>query len=191
MPLRRRTASILAVLSAVPAAALRLPQSATGPLSGSLPSSFALPRGKSVILFDGVCNFCNRWVNFVLDNDPDGVFVFASMQSQAGRDLLEAVGRPPDDLSTFVMIDSEGFWTQSTAALRVAKSLPVPALNTLGVAFMPLPSFVRDKVYETVATNRYSILGRQEDDATPSCILRDDAAAVQERFLDVNWPLPS
>jgi hypothetical protein len=53
----------------------------TGPLSGPLPDDFSLPGGRSVILFDGVCNFCNRWVGFVLDNDPDGIFCFASLQA--------------------------------------------------------------------------------------------------------------
>ena len=52
----------------------------TGPLSGPLPPDFSLPNGRSVILFDGVCNFCNAWVGFVLDNDPDGLFCFASLQ---------------------------------------------------------------------------------------------------------------
>jgi predicted DCC family thiol-disulfide oxidoreductase YuxK len=160
------------------------------------------------------CNFCNAWVNFVLgahlqtacrsarmacvgptltltltaDNDPDGVFQFASMQSPAGRRLLDTCGRPPDDLSTFVVLDAEGFWTQSTAALRVAQGLPRPALNVLGAALLPLPSAVRDIVYQTVATNRYSILGRDADGATPSCMLRNDAMAMQERFLDDRWP---
>ena len=71
-----------------------------GPLAGALPADFELPRGgKSVILFDGVCNFCNAWVSLVLDNDPDGLFCFASMQSDAGRELLAACGRSADDLS--------------------------------------------------------------------------------------------
>ena len=52
----------------------------TGPLSGQLPADFSLPKGRSVILFDGVCNFCNAWVGFVLDNDPEGLFCFASLQ---------------------------------------------------------------------------------------------------------------
>ena len=52
------------------ALALKLPTSATGPLGGKLSPSFSLPRGKNVILFDGVCNFCNRWVNFVLGERP-------------------------------------------------------------------------------------------------------------------------
>jgi len=110
------------------------------------------------------------------------------MQSPAGRRLLDTCGRPPDDLSTFVVLDQEGFWTQSTAALRVAQGLPRPALNVLGAAFLPLPSALRDTVYQTVATNRYSILGKDADGATPSCMLRSDAFAMQERFLDNRWP---
>ena len=80
---------------------------ASGPLSGAMPSTFARPGGRNVILFDGVCNFCNRWVQFVVDNDQDGNFCFASMQSNAGRQLLTECGRPADDLSTFVLIDEE------------------------------------------------------------------------------------
>ena len=113
------------------------------------------------------------------------------MQSPAGRHLLDTCGRPADDLSTFVMIDGEGFWTQSTAALRVAEALPRPTLNVLGGAFMPLPAALRDVVYQTVATNRYSILGRDDDGTTPSCMLRDDAFAMKERFLDQSWTPPT
>jgi predicted DCC family thiol-disulfide oxidoreductase YuxK len=79
-----------------------------GPAAGLMPANFQLPRGRSVILFDGVCNFCNRWVQFVIDNDPDASFSFSSMQSPAGRQLLKACGRPSDDLSTFVLIDDAG-----------------------------------------------------------------------------------
>lgn len=155
----------------------------TGPLSGPLPASFSLPNGRNVILFDGVCNFCNAWVGFVLDNDPEGRFCFASLQSPRGRELLETCGRSADDLSTFVMIDEEGFHTQSTAALRVAKTLKKPALNAAAAVFMPVPPLVRDRVYRLVAENRYSILGRAADDEAPSCQLRRDAATVADRFL--------
>ena len=176
-------------LSPVVAAASKLrggaPQSSgvTGPLSGPLPPTFSLPNGRNVILFDGVCNFCNAWVGFVLDNDPEGLFSFASLQSDKGRELLQVCGRTADDLSTFVMIDQEGFHTQSTAALRVAKALKRPALNALAVAFMPVPSFVRDRVYRVVANNRYSILGKAADGGAPSCQLRSDAFLVKDRFL--------
>ena len=238
-----RPAQVVLVFFSRAAAGLRLPVAATGPLRGPTPPSFSLPNGKPVILFDGVCNFCNRWVNFVLGVQspaqplrsafakrwrwspigrqrprrhlPVCQHAVASRKRPAGwnraaqRPVRKAVAhmridggsdwrgrechprsspRPRDDLSTFVVIDKEGFYTQSTGALRVAQALPRPALNALGTACMPLPSFVRDTVYQVVATNRYSILGRDEDGATPSCILRDDAAAMQRRFLDLNWP---
>ena len=155
----------------------------TGPLEGPLPAGFELPEGRSgIIMFDGVCNFCNRWVSFVLDNDPDGLFAFASLQSSAGRTLLQTIGRGENDLSTFVVIDREGFYTQSTAALRVGKTLRLPALNVMASALMPVPPLVRDGVYRLVAENRYSILGRDADGATPSCQLR--APEEMDRFLD-------
>ena len=137
-----------------------------------------------VILFDGVCNFCNRWVSFVLDNDPDGKFAFASLQSDAGKDLLAKCGRDSSDLSTFVVIDKNGeFYTQSDAALRVAATLEKPALNALATAFTPLPSPLRNGVYRLVANNRYSILGKDESGGPESCKLRADSAVVANRFL--------
>ena len=72
------------------AAALGTLRPATGPLSGRMPADFSLPPGRDgIILFDGVCNFCNRWVGFVVDNDVDGAYAFASMQSEVGRRLLD------------------------------------------------------------------------------------------------------
>ncbi|KAL1504007.1 hypothetical protein AB1Y20_010422 [Prymnesium parvum] len=158
-------------------------RAATGPLSGPLPPEFKLPAGRAVILFDGVCNFCNAWVGFVLDNDPEGLFCFASLQSEKGRELLEVCGRSKDDLSTFVLIDRDGFHTQSTAALRVGQALKKPALNFIASTLMPLPLLVRDSAYRLVANNRYSILGKAGDDEAPSCTLRRDAALVADRFL--------
>jgi predicted DCC family thiol-disulfide oxidoreductase YuxK len=156
----------------------------TGRLRGTMPPDFELPEGRSgVILFDGVCNFCNRWVSFVLDNDPDGLFAFASLQSPKGGELLAACGRDATDLSTFVVIDADGFYTQSDAALRVAATLKKPALNLLATTFSPLPSGLRNGVYRVVATNRYSILGKDESGSdAPSCKLRADGRDV-DRFL--------
>jgi len=180
--------ALITALSA--GSATRLPQprailtGATGPLSGQMPGDFTLPAGRSgVILFDGVCNFCNRWVSFVLDNDPDGLFAFASLQSDAGRELLAQCGRDASDLSTFVVIDGEGFHTQSSAALRVAATLEKPALNAVAAVGKPVPTPFRDAVYRVVANNRYNILGKDQSGGLESCKLRADANLVAERFL--------
>jgi len=128
---------------------------------------------------------CATGVNFVIDNDPDCIFCFASMQSRAGREILDAIGRS-DDLSSFVLVDDEGFWTQSTAALRVAAGLSPAVLRTAGVALQPIPYFLRDGLYRVVADNRYSILGRVADGDTPSCQLKYDYATLRERMLDLD-----
>ncbi|GAB5367402.1 hypothetical protein AAMO2058_001226900 [Amorphochlora amoebiformis] len=121
----------------------------------------------SVILFDGVCNFCNTWVNLVIDNDSKGKFCFAPLQSEVGKKLLQTAGRSPDDLSSFLLADQEGFWTESTAALRVASQLESPVISTAAAAFFAVPEFVRDQGYRVVADNRYNILGRIGDNDTP------------------------
>ena len=82
-----------------------------------------------------------------------------------------------------MVIDDQGFHTQSDAALRVAATLKKPALNVMATAFSPVPSPLRDGVYRLVANNRYSILGKDESGGVESCKLRADAMTVQERFL--------
>jgi hypothetical protein len=79
---------------------------------------------------------------------------------------------------------STGFWTQSTAALRVAQRLrPVP-LSIAGSSLQLIPPLLRDPLYRVVADNRYSILGKVAEDEPPACQLRYDYATVQERFLE-------
>ena len=97
---------------------------ATVSKDGAMPPGYTLPTGKrGVILFDGVCNFCNAWVQFVVEHDPKGFFAFASMQSEVGRKLLGQCGRQSNDFSTVILIDHVGYHTESTAVLRVVQRL--------------------------------------------------------------------
>ena len=138
--------------------------------SSAMPSTL---NHKNVILFDGVCNFCNRWVNFVIDNDPNQIFKFAAMQSQAGQSILKQHNRDPNDLSTFVLIDQHGsLYTQSDAALHVAKTLQQPAISSLAQVGTAVPKPLRDGLYRLIADNRYSILGKDTTGNLESCKLR-------------------
>jgi predicted DCC family thiol-disulfide oxidoreductase YuxK len=136
---------------------------------------------RPIILFDGVCNLCNGGVNFMLDWDPAGRARFAALQSPAGRRLLAAAGRAPDDISSIVLCAADGAGgalvahTKSDAILRIGQllGLPFPALAALGFL---VPSSIRDFLYDGVAGNRYELLGRQE-----ACRLGD--ARFEERFL--------
>ncbi|MDR7420515.1 MAG: DCC1-like thiol-disulfide oxidoreductase family protein [Armatimonadota bacterium] len=128
-----------------------------------------------LILYDGVCRLCTGTVRFVIKRDRRKRFRFASMQSALGQQLLRRFGLPPDELTTFVLVEADGHFTRSTAALRVARHLDGlwPALYALIVIPRPL----RDRVYDWVARHRYQWFGRLETCLVPTPDVRD-------RFVD-------
>ncbi len=135
----------------------------------------------SIVLFDGECSLCNASVNFIIARDDQKRFRFASLQSAIGRRLLEQHGLPSSELGTVVLVEGQQAFTQSTAALRIARRLrwPWPFLFTLIV----IPRFVRDFLYALIARNRYRWFGR-----SPSCQL--PSPELREHFLDESGPLP-
>jgi predicted DCC family thiol-disulfide oxidoreductase YuxK len=119
-----------------------------------------------IILFDGVCNLCNGWVNFVIDRDPDARFHFASVQSAAGQALLQHGGLPLDHYDTIVYIDHGDYSQRSTAVLNVLRQLPAPA--SLASMTRIIPRVLRDWGYDRIAQNRYRLLGRSETCRMPT-----------------------
>ncbi|MCB0653562.1 MAG: thiol-disulfide oxidoreductase DCC family protein [Saprospiraceae bacterium] len=128
-----------------------------------------------IILFDGVCNLCNGSVQFVLNRDRAGYFKYASLQSESGQELLKKYGLPTDDYNSFVLVEGERVYTQSTAALRVARNLEGAWKILYG--FIIIPAFIRDAVYSLIARNRYRIFGKRE-----SCMLPQPE--WKSRFLE-------
>ena len=128
---------------------------------------------RPVVLFDGVCNLCNSFVNFVMDRDG-GTFRFASIQSDAGGELMREVGLSPEDLETFVVVDGEDVYTKSTAGLFVLRRLGLP--YSLFYPFVVVPSFLRDPFYDFVASHRYSWFGKRD-----KCRVPDEE--TKNRFL--------
>ncbi|PJJ59638.1 thiol-disulfide oxidoreductase DCC family protein [Hymenobacter chitinivorans] len=112
-----------------------------------------------VILFDGVCNLCNGFVQFVIRHDAANQFTFATLQSETGQRLLGHHGLAPAALSTIVLVDDElQAWTKSDAVMRIGWELGFPwKLLSLGVV---LPRALRDACYTLVANNRYRLLGQ-------------------------------
>lgn len=128
--------------------------------------SFEIPANKKVILFDGVCNFCNFWVNYVIKKDKKDIFRFASLQSEYGQEILRKLNLSTEDFDTFVLIDSDRFYIKSTAALIVLKNIS-GFLKTLYLLVV-LPKFIRDAVYSFIATYRYNIFGKSDVCRIPS-----------------------
>lgn len=115
---------------------------------------------KKIVLFDGVCNFCNSSVNFIIDNDKNDVFRFASLQSEPGQKFLKEFNLPLDKFSTIVLIDNEKYFIRSTAALRIARNLKLP-YNLLYV-FIIVPPFIRNIFYDIIAHYRYRWFGKKD-----------------------------
>ncbi|MFC6951866.1 thiol-disulfide oxidoreductase DCC family protein [Halorubellus litoreus] len=134
----------------------------------------AIAAGHPVVLFDGVCNLCNRFVQFVLPRDADGRFRFASLQSSVGQALLSEYDLDPGQRETFVLIEDGAAYTKSEAALRVAANLDAPYRYAWPLRFVP--SAVSDAVYDFVAARRYEWFGRKD-----RCMMPD--ADVSNAFL--------
>ncbi len=127
-----------------------------------------------IIVFDGVCNLCSRWVGLVLAHDRAARFRFAAMQSEPGRRLLALHGLDPEDPLSLLLIDGEAAYTDSEAIIRVLSAFG-GAWRLARLARLA-PAFVRDPLYRLVARNRYRWFGRRD-----ACVLPPADAA--ERFL--------
>lgn len=127
-----------------------------------------------VIFFDGICNFCNALVRFVIRRDRAARFRFAALQSVTAKHLLGESGGDDLHFDSVVLVEGGQTYRNSTAALRIARGLrfPWPALYAL----MAIPAPLRDWVYRLVARNRYRWFGRSGQCMVPTPELR-------ERFL--------
>lgn len=122
-------------------------------------------KAQPVILFDGVCNFCDAVVQFVLKRDKKQQIKFAALQSEAGRMLKQQYGLPEDDLRSFLFIENGKLYRRSAAALRMCRYLK--GLWPLLYGCMLVPSFIRDGVYDWVAKNRYKWFGKKNECMVP------------------------
>jgi len=131
--------------------------------------------GHVLVLFDGVCNLCNGFVQFVIRRDPSARFRFASLQSGFAHQQLTRFGLDPGTTNSIVVIDRGTVYQRSNAALHVAGHLPGlwPALKV----FKVIPRFIRDGLYDLMAASRYRWFGRRESCWLPS-------PALKARFLE-------
>ena len=127
----------------------------------------------SIVLFDGVCNFCNDSVNFIIRHDRDNKFKFATLQSDIGQEL-RAEYNVGEDIDSIVLIENDQAFTHSTAGLRIAKALG--GIWSLGYVYIIVPAVIRDWFYKLFAKYRYRLFGKKEVCMIPT-------PDVRERFL--------
>ncbi len=128
-----------------------------------------------VLLFDGSCNLCNFWVNFLLAADSKHRLKFAALQSTGGKQLLLQHGYDSNVLESVILIDQAGFYTKSAAILKVLRLLG--GLWRLLYVFVIIPRPIRDFLYNFIARRRYRWFGRRDQCRIPT-------APERERFLD-------
>lgn len=123
-----------------------------------------------LVLFDGHCNLCTGAVQFIIRRDKKNKFRFASLQSEPGKQLLKKYELPEEKTNSVVLILYKKAYTESTAALLIARHLSGiwPALYF----FIIVPPFIRDAVYRFIACNRYDWFGRRATCWLPSDELR-------------------
>jgi predicted DCC family thiol-disulfide oxidoreductase YuxK len=122
------------------------------------------------ILFDGVCNLCNGSVLFVIKRDSQAKFRFASLQSELGVQLLSEFKFPQGELSSVLLIKDQKLYQKSNAALEIAKHLS--GLWPLFYIFKIVPLFIRNGVYDWIASNRYRWFGKKDACMIPTLELK-------------------
>lgn len=115
---------------------------------------------KPILLFDGECNLCNGSVQFVIQRDKKGKVKFCSIQSEIGEKLMLEYQIPKNYLASIILIENNKIYYKSTAALLLSKHMNGlwPSL----FAFIIVPPFIRNLVYDFIAKNRYKWFGKTE-----------------------------
>jgi predicted DCC family thiol-disulfide oxidoreductase YuxK len=123
-----------------------------------------------IVLFDGICNFCNGAVNFIIRHDKEKKFRFAPLQSGFGGQMRAKFGIG-DEVDSIVLIQDEHAYLHSAAALRILKELGPPW--SIGYAFIIIPSPIRDRFYKLFAKYRYKLFGKRDVCMVPTPDIRE------------------
>ncbi|MCX6274011.1 MAG: thiol-disulfide oxidoreductase DCC family protein [Bacteroidetes bacterium] len=129
----------------------------------------------SIIFFDGVCNLCNGFVQFVIRRDKSAKFKFASLQSAAAANMLKPFDFPLDELKTIVLVQDGKIFLRSRAVLRIASQLG--GAWKLAAMLYIFPSFFSDAVYNLISKYRYKLFGKKD-----SCMI--PTPELKSRFVE-------
>ena len=127
-----------------------------------------------ILLFDGICNYCNTWVNFIIRHDAKKKFKFAALQSVTGKSLLKQYNISEKNESA-TLIYNDTAHLKSSAGLHVLFHLG--GIYSLAFMFIIIPEYIRDFYYDIVARNRYKWWGKKE-----SCMIPSED--IRNRFLE-------
>lgn len=134
------------------------------------------PEGKKIVLFDGVCNLCNGFVQTIIKHDKKDIYRFASLQSDYGQQVQKYLGLNYDHIKSVVLYEpGVAYFHKSEAALRIIRSFG--GAYSLIWIFRIFPNFISNAVYDFVALNRYRWFGKKD-----SCMI--PTPELKAKFLD-------
>ena len=129
----------------------------------------------NIVLFDGICNFCDSSINRIIRHDKKNRFRFAPLQSETGKKLAKQYFIDTEKTDSIILIENNKAYTKSTAILRISKHLNT--LYPLMYGFMIIPAFIRNFIYDFIARNRYRWFGKKD-----SCMI--PTAEVRSKFIE-------
>ena len=113
---------------------------------------------RPVLYFDGVCNLCASSVQFIIKRDKKKQFLFCPLQSDAGKLAKEQMGMK--EIESVILFYKGNYYSKSSAALRIC--LLLGGMWQLLYAFIIVPGFIRNLLYDLVAMNRYKWFGKKD-----------------------------
>jgi predicted DCC family thiol-disulfide oxidoreductase YuxK len=146
-------------------------------------SETASPIPTALMLYDGLCGFCNWSVRWVIKRDRYDRFRFVPQQSATAEAVLARHGVSHQvmlaDNSVYLVLGYE----QPEEQLLCHSDVTVQVLRLLGGGWElvgrvlgAVPRFLRDSVYSLIAKVRFRIAGRYQSCPLPS-------AAERAKFL--------
>jgi len=129
------------------------------------------PKGKKIILFDGVCNLCEASVQFVIKYDTKDIFRFVALQSELGLSIVKHIGLDTKNIDSVILYEPGiAYNYKSAAALEIAKNLG--GFFHFGTVFKLIPNGMRNLLYDYIAKNRYLWYGKKESCLVPTSELK-------------------
>lgn len=135
-----------------------------------------MKQNKKIILFDGVCNLCNGFVQFIIKRDVNDVFRYASLQSEIGQQLVSERNMNTSKIDSVVLIEPRvAYYIKSDAALQIGRH--IKGYRTVSKVLYLIPSSLRNIIYDLIARYRYAWFGKKDQCMIPT-------AALKAKFLD-------
>lgn len=134
----------------------------------------SLPKDKKIVLFDGVCNYCNDKINFIIKNDRQDIFRFVALQSETGQKIIKYLGIDTSIDSIILYEPGYAYFIKSEAVFRIIKHLS-SAVKLL-LIFNFIPNSIKNIFYDIIAKNRYNWYGKKE-----SCMMPTEE--VKRKFI--------